>query len=153
MFSHIPSSDSQFYPRSSSSYGSGRFRDFAPAAYPYAYARVAEERAARQAAARRAAAEQEARARFNRYEDEDEDEYGGYGYGRGYIPTQRAYFEAQRKQQAAEGERARLIAEEQDRREAENRARREQEVEASLEQFYRNLGSRTPNVTPQTTEC
>jgi hypothetical protein len=144
MFSYIPYSDSH---QSAYSYGP---RGYAPAAYPYARARaLAEDRAARQTAARRVAAEQETRSRFVGYpDDEDEDEYGPYGY----TPRQRAYLEAQRKQQAAERERARLISEERNRREAENRMRREQAARESMEQFYRNLGLRTPNVKPESAE-
>jgi hypothetical protein len=144
MFSYIPYSDSH---QSAYSYSP---RGYAPAAYPYARARaLAEDRAARQTAARRAAAEEEARSRFVGYpEDEDEDEYGPYGY----TPKQRAYLEAQRKQQAAEREKARLISEERNRREVENRMRREQAARESTEQFYRNLGLRTPDVQPESAE-
>ena len=123
MFSYIPYSDSQFYPQSSH-----------PRAYaPHAYARaLAEERAAR-----KAAAEQEARARFGQYRYQDDDY--GHEYHGGYTPRQRAYIEAQRKQQEEERERARLMTEKA-RRDAETRARREQETRASLEQF---LGRRS----------
>lgn len=103
MFS-FPYSDSHFYPQSAYSYGPTRPRSYAQG-NPYAYARaVAEERAAREAAARRAAAEQE---------------YDVYGFPYGYSPRERAYLEAQRKQEAMQKERARLIAlEERRRREA-----------------------------------
>src|ERR1700729_3730424 len=126
MFSYIPYSEPAY------SYGP---RGYTSAAYPYTHARaLAEDRAARQTAARRAAAEQQARARFVGYpEDEDEDEYGPYRYNIGYTPRQRAYLEAQRKQQAAERERARLISEERNRREAANRMRREQTARESME--------------------
>jgi hypothetical protein len=140
MFSYIP------YPQSAYSYGP---RGYPSAAYPYAHARaLAEERAARQTAA---AAEQQARARFAGYpEDEDDDEYH---YNVGYTPRRRAYLEAQRKQQAAERDRARLILEERNRREAANRMKREQAARESMEQFYRNLGLRTQNVKPESTDA
>jgi len=139
MFSYIPYS---FHPQSSYSYN--RSRSYTPAASPYTYARaLAEER---NLAARRAATEQEARDRFARYqEDDDEDDYDGYRYSRGYTPRQRAYLEAQRRQQAAEGERAR---EERKRREVEDRVRREQEVR---QEFYCN-GLRAPGATQKTDE-
>jgi len=141
MFSYTPYSDSQFFPWS---HGSTRPRSYPPIAYRYGkVVPFAEEQAAREAAARRAAAERETNPSFGQYEDDNDNEGDGYGFSRSYTPRQRDILEAQRLQNAAEKQRARLIVEERKRGDEEIRARREQETSESLKQFYGNPGLRT----------